>query len=87
MVKQDWMDRTRRNGLPMVCNIRRAGYETFVYGSKEAGKVLEAGAQWLDDIQVGRRVDILCTMVGYPEDVELVVWEKRFLASMKLEVC
>jgi 3-hydroxyisobutyrate dehydrogenase len=74
-------------GSPMVYNIRRAGYETFVYTrtKKKAGKVLEAGAQWFDDIQdLARRVDILCTMVGYPEDVELVVLgEKGSLASMK----
>jgi 3-hydroxyisobutyrate dehydrogenase-like beta-hydroxyacid dehydrogenase len=46
--------------------------------------VLEAGAHWVEDIKdLASRVDILCTMVGYPEDVESVVLgEKGALASM-----
>jgi len=74
-------------GSPMVCNLRRAGYETFVYTrtKKKAYEVLEAGAQWFEDIQdLASGVDVLCTMVGYPEDVESVVLgEKGALASMK----
>ena len=52
---------------------------------KKADQALEAGAQWVEEIQdLANRVDVLCTMVGYPEDVESVVLgEKGALASMK----
>tara|TARA_B100001248_G_scaffold236388_1_gene199752 strand:+ start:60 stop:944 length:885 start_codon:yes stop_codon:yes gene_type:complete len=74
-------------GSPMVCNLRRAGYEIFVSTrtKKRADEVLEAGAQWFEDIQdLVSEVDVLCTMVGYPKDVESVVLgEKGALASMK----
>jgi len=73
-------------GSPMVCNLRKAGYEVFVYTrtKEKADQVLEAGAQWVEDIQdLASRVDVLCTMVGYPEDVESVVLgEKGALASI-----
>ncbi len=51
---------------------------------KKADQALEAGAQWVEEIQdLANRVDVLCTMVGYPEDVESVVLgEKGALASM-----
>ena len=41
-------------GSPMVCNLRRAGYETLVYTrtKKKADEVLEAGAQWFEGDQV-----------------------------------
>ena len=49
--------------------------------------MLEAGAQWVEDIQdLASRVDIFCTMVGYPEDVESVVLgEKGALGSLNPE--
>ena len=74
-------------GSPMVCILRKAGYDMFVHTrtQKKADQALEAGAQWVEEIQdLANRVDILCTMVGYPEDVESVVLgEKGALASMK----
>jgi 3-hydroxyisobutyrate dehydrogenase len=73
-------------GSPMVCNLRKNGYEVFVYTrtKEKADHVLEAGAHWVEDIKnLASRVDILCTMVGYPEDVESVVLgEKGALTGM-----
>ena len=73
-------------GSPMVCILRKAGYDMFVHTrtQKKADQALEAGAQWVEEIQdLANRVDVLCTMVGYPEDVESVVLgEKGALASM-----
>ena len=74
-------------GSPMVCNLLKAGYEVAVYTSTKdkADTVLAAGAKWMDQVnEVAGHVDIVCTMVGYPEDVETVVLgEGGVLANMK----
>ena len=74
-------------GSPMVYNLLKAGYEVAVYTrtKSKAETVLEAGAQWIDQINdLAGYADILCTMVGYPEDLEAVVLGKGgTLAGMK----
>ena len=74
-------------GSPMVYNLLKAGYEVFVYTrtKSKAETVLDAGAQWIDQINdLAGYADILCTMVGYPEDLEAVVLgEGGALAGMK----
>ena len=66
-------------GSPMVYNLLKAGYEVAVYTrtKSKAETVLDAGAQWIDQINdLAENADILCTMVGYPEDLEAVVLGK-----------
>ena len=74
-------------GLPMVYNLLKAGYEVAVYTrtKSKAETVLDAGAQWIDQINdLAGYADILCTMVGYPEDLEAVVLgEGGALTGMK----
>ena len=74
-------------GSPMVYNLLKAGYEVAVYTrtKSKAETVLDAGAQWIDQINdLAENADILCTMVGYPEDLEAVVLGKGgTLAGMK----
>ena len=74
-------------GSPMVYNLLKAGFEVSVYTrtKSKAETVLDAGAQWIDQINdLAGYADILCTMVGYPEDLEAVVLgEGGALAGMK----
>jgi 3-hydroxyisobutyrate dehydrogenase len=74
-------------GSPMLYNLLKAGYEVSVYTrtKSKAETVLDAGAQWIDQINdLAGYADILCTMVGYPEDLEAVVLGKGgTLAGMK----
>ena len=76
-------------GSPMVFNLVSAGYPVSVFSrtKSKAVTVLEAGAQWEDDIcQLSRSSDIVCTMVGYPEDLEKVVLsESGVIANMSPE--
>ena len=76
-------------GSPMVFNLVRAGYPVSVFSrtKSKAVTVLEAGARWVDDIcQLSRSSDIVCTMVGYPEDLEKVVLsENGVIANMSPE--
>ena len=74
-------------GSPMVCNLLKAGYEVAVYTrtKDKADTVMAAGAKWMNQVnELAGHVDIVCTMVGYPEDVETVVLgEGGVLANMK----
>ena len=71
----------------MVCNLLKAGYEVAVYTrtKDKADTVMAAGAKWIDQVNdLAVHADILCTMVGYPEDVETVVLgESGVLTNMK----
>lgn len=71
----------------MVYNLLQAGYEVAVYTrtKSKAETVLNAGAQWIDQItDLAGHADILCTMVGYPDDLQTVVQgEGGALAGMK----
>ena len=74
-------------GSPMVCNLLKAGYDVAVYTrtKDKADTVMAAGAKWMDQVnELAGHVDIVCTMVGYPEDVETVVLgESGVLTYMK----
>ena len=76
-------------GSPMVFNLVRAGYPVSVFSrtKSKAVTVLEAGARWVDNIcQLSCSADIVCTMVGYPEDLEKVVLsENGVIANMSPE--
>ena len=71
----------------MVYNLLQAGYEVAVYTrtKSKAETVLNAGAQWIEKItDLAGYADILCTMVGYPDDLRTVVQgEGGALAGMK----
>jgi len=74
-------------GSPMVNNLLKAGFDVAVYTrtKSKAEMVLDAGAQWIDQISdLAEHADILCTMVGYPDDLETVVTGKGgVLANIK----
>ena len=69
-------------GSSMVQNLLHAGYDVRVFTrtKSKATTVLEKGAQWCDNLNaVAEGVAIVCTMVGYPEDVENIVLGKHGL--------
>ena len=76
-------------GSPMALNLLKAGYDVAVYTrtKSKAETVLDAGAEWIDQItDLAGHADILCTMVGYPEDLETVILgQGGALTSMKKE--
>ena len=71
----------------MVHNLLKAGYDVAVYTrtKSKAETILDAGARWIDQItDLAEHADILCTMVGYPEDLETVILgQDGALTSMK----
>ena len=74
-------------GTPMVLNLLNAGHSVSVFSrtKSKAATVLEAGAQWMDDLsELAGDNDMVCMMVGYPEDVEEVMLNKNgVLKNMK----
>jgi 3-hydroxyisobutyrate dehydrogenase len=74
-------------GSAMAKNVLKAGFEVAVFSRtrQKADSVLKAGAQWYDSPSaVAQDADIVCTMLGYPEDVESVVTgNEGVLSEMK----
>ena len=71
-------------GSSMVQNLLNAGFEVEVFTRtrSKADVVLNAGAQWCSSISaVAENADFVCTMLGYPEDVESVVLGKNGVLS------
>ncbi|MCY1691649.1 NAD(P)-dependent oxidoreductase [Exiguobacterium sp. SL14] len=69
-------------GQGMVRNLRKAGFEVKGYNrTKEKGLVLEAdGVEIVDTIQdVVTDVDVVISIVGYPQDVEQIYLENGIL--------
>ncbi|MBU3746178.1 MAG: NAD(P)-dependent oxidoreductase [Burkholderiales bacterium] len=64
-------------GQSMAGHLLKAGYPLHVHNrsKQKAQALIEAGAQWHDDpISLAAQCDIVCTMLGYPSDVESLYW-------------
>ena len=60
-------------GLQMAGHLQRKGNELFVYNrtKEKANPLIEKGATWCaSPAEVGRRAEIVFSMVGFPSDVE-----------------
>ncbi len=69
-------------GQGMVRNLRKAGFTVKGYNrTKEKGLVLEAdGVEIVDTIQdVVTDVDVVISIVGYPQDVKQIYFEDGIL--------
>ncbi|ENI8368293.1 NAD(P)-dependent oxidoreductase [Listeria monocytogenes] len=73
-------------GSSMALHLLEAGYEVFVYTrtKSKAEELLHKGARWeASPASLASQVDILISMVGYPQDVEqLYLDENGFLANL-----
>ncbi|EAG1709664.1 NAD(P)-dependent oxidoreductase [Listeria monocytogenes] len=73
-------------GSSMALHLLEAGYEVFVYTrtKSKAEELLPKGARWeASPASLASQVDILISMVGYPQDVEqLYLDENGFLANL-----
>ncbi|EAG9489492.1 NAD(P)-dependent oxidoreductase [Listeria monocytogenes] len=73
-------------GSSMALHLLEAGYEVFVYTrtKSKAEELLHKGANWeASPASLASQVDILISMVGYPQDVEqLYLDENGFLANL-----
>lgn len=68
-------------GLPMCEHLKKAGYSVKAYSRTlaKAEPLKEKGVQVVDDIaEAIEGVDVIFTMVGYPEDVRSVYFEGIF---------
>lgn len=76
-------------GQPMVIHLLNKGYEVHVYArhpekvedAKNAGAIMEASIENLT-----KNCDVICTMVGFPSDVE-EVYEKIFSSIEREKTC
>ncbi|MFA5904841.1 MAG: NAD(P)-dependent oxidoreductase [Desulfobacula sp.] len=62
-------------GKSMAGHILKAGYEVHVYTrtKKTAEELVSNGALWEESVRsLGKKTDVIITMVGYPSDVEQV---------------
>lgn len=62
-------------GGPMAGHLLRAGYRlrVFTRTAARADGLLQAGAEWAASPRLAAAADIVCLMVGTPQDVEQVV--------------
>lgn len=74
-------------GAPMADHILRNGSELQVHTRtrRKAEPLLEAGAGWCDSPrELAGRCDVVCTMLGFPDDVrEVYLGEDGLLASAR----
>lgn len=74
-------------GAPMAGHLIKAGHELFVYTRtpQKAQPLLEQGAVWCDSASaVAEKVEVVCTMLGFPEDVrEVYLGEDGLLESVR----
>jgi 3-hydroxyisobutyrate dehydrogenase len=64
-------------GKAMALNIMRAGYRVFVFNrtKEKAEELIERGAVWCDSAsEITRKSKTIFTMVGFPTDVEAVMF-------------
>jgi len=67
-------------GKSMAANLQNAGYSIAVYTrtKEKAEELIKQGAAWKNTIaELSRSVDVIITMVGYPNDVEDVYFNKN----------
>ena len=61
-------------GVSMARHLMTAGHPLIIHTRTRARAepLLAAGAQWAESpLAVAERAEIVCSMVGYPEDVEV----------------
>lgn len=71
-------------GKPMAGHLIDAGYRVTIFTrtKKKAEDLLTKGARWANSPQeVAKDKDFVCTMVGYPEEVEEVVLGKEGIVN------
>ncbi|AQP52996.1 oxidoreductase [Vagococcus penaei] len=67
-------------GSSIIKHLLAENYEVFVYNrtKKKADTVVSMGATWCDSPkEVTNQSDLIFTMVGYPQDVEAIYFEKE----------
>ena len=59
-------------GKPMAQHILSNGYHLMVFNrtASKADALVEAGAQFMEPIEIAKQADYLFMMLGYPQDVE-----------------
>lgn len=74
-------------GKSMARNLMKAGFPVSVHTrtKKKAEELLEEGATWIESVkELAGKVDVVMTMVGYPNDVEEVYFgENGILENAK----
>lgn len=78
-------------GKSMVRNLRKAGYDLTIYSRTKAKceDVIAEGAVWADTVAACvKDADAVCTIVGYPADVEAVYFgPDGILENAKPDAC
>jgi 3-hydroxyisobutyrate dehydrogenase len=67
-------------GRPMAGHLIKAGHHLTIFSrtKSKAKELIDAGAKWANSPQeAAKDQDFVCTMVGYPQDVRKVVFEKE----------
>jgi len=67
-------------GRPMAHHLVEAGHRLTIFTrtKSKAKQLLEAGAEWANSPQeAAKDKDFVCTMVGYPQDLQEVVFGKE----------
>jgi 3-hydroxyisobutyrate dehydrogenase len=74
-------------GRPMAGHLLEAGYELYVFNRtrERAEGLLEQGARWCDSpADVGSAAEVVCLMLGYPNDVrDTVLGDGALLEAMR----
>ena len=71
-------------GESMCRNLMKAGHSMTVWTrtKSKAQDLIDAGAKWCDSAaEVTAASEVICTMVGYPADLEAVVYQKTGVMS------
>lgn len=66
-------------GVSMVRNLMKAGFQVSIFTrtKAKAEELIAEGAQWCDSIEeLAQNKDAVITIVGYPQDVEEVYFQK-----------
>lgn len=72
-------------GKSMAGHLMTKGYSVALYTrtQSKAQELLDNGAKWLDIQSLAEQSDVLFLMLGYPQDVEEVVFTKGVLQHMR----
>ena len=59
-------------GKPMAQHILKNGHQLMVYNrtASKADDLVQAGAQFMEPVEIAKQADYLFLMLGYPQDVE-----------------
>src|SRR5687767_9144146 len=70
-------------GKSMCRHVIKAGYEVNVWNRTQSktDEAVSQGAKFFEPEQVAARSDILCVMLGYPQDVRNMILDGRALLN------